>query len=130
MLWIVMGLGVLAGEANRPAPAPTPPSVAEAASFDRALERSHGAIAHLYVRHLRRSDIMGAAFTGLYEAARRPVPGSLAVELRAARADENVDLALGRWPRREFRSRRPSLRRFSKPPRRGLAFSRSRPASN
>lgn len=95
MLWMIAALGMLAGDAGRkPAVArPASPAV-EAAAFARELEHVLTTITGFYVRPVRRSELIGAALTGLCEAVRTPVPGLIAGELQAARSDESVALAL------------------------------------
>jgi carboxyl-terminal processing protease len=74
---------VIAGAAPVPSP---PPSASPAAtsettenteSFAHNLLTAVNLVAGIYVRPVARADLLQSALTGLYEAARRPVPGNL-----------------------------------------------------
>lgn len=60
----------------------------EAAAYVAQLEHVFVLIETNYVRPVLRSDLAGVGLRGLYQTARRPVPGSLELEVGQARAQE------------------------------------------
>ncbi len=61
----------------------------EAQNYAQQVNYTINAIADDYVREVSRSDLMLAALTGLYEAAREPVPRTLAADVK--KADTEAD---------------------------------------
>ncbi len=94
ILILVAGLfgAGLVGAAPRSLPAPPPPPptevalLAEAQSFAQQLLLLTGQITDQYVRPVERPDLLYAALSGVYEAARIPVPRDLRARLLKAEA--------------------------------------------
>jgi carboxyl-terminal processing protease len=75
------------------APPPTEAALqAEAQAFARQLLFVTGQIAERYVRPAERADLLHAALSGVYEAARLPVPRDLRARIRKAEAADRARL--------------------------------------
>src|SRR5260370_42154378 len=73
------------------------------AVYARHLEYTINLIVDEYVRPVSRTDLMVAALSGLYEAAKVPVPSSLRADIEAAKSDSaRVALLTDARPNRAY----------------------------
>ncbi len=85
---IVVASGMSASAAPRPGAPGAPVDRArlrsDARTFARQLHQLVGQVGQMYVRPLRAEDLYTAALTGLYQAARKPAPRDLRIQVRQA----------------------------------------------
>jgi carboxyl-terminal processing protease len=86
MLWV----GPLPADEERKQPKPAVPPLprAEAAAFAQHLDVAIHIIVEDYVRPVSRHQLLLAALTGLYEAARVPIPASLSADVQNAKTEQ------------------------------------------
>jgi carboxyl-terminal processing protease len=94
-LCVFLCCGALLVADGHRAPQPRPPSPEALAYAQRVLVLTQ-TVADQYVRPVSRADLILAALTGLYEAARLPLPRTLPDDLRKASADGDLLLFLAR----------------------------------